>query len=333
MIFFKKTTGFTLVEVLVSVSIFAVVMILVAQFYGSVFSKSHRSEVELALYQEARDAITLLRDEMGKSTIDYQKYWFFNAADSGEFSAVNTKRDCADNNKDVNVPPSSSDAIKKNYAFQFIDDGANEHLNCTTDAADYDDDPDIGTGAAALSGALASQWNASWKTNISSPAPTSISPPLFLLGETGNTRVWFRLHDGKIEMLRLRGYDSNNDGVNDRWVCEKNFECNGSLSDGSYNGKQQTSIDDGWVAITPDTLEITRFDFRIAPTKNPHLAFNEPEMQVSPHIFLFFSARPSSAVLAKIGINSADAGSPPAPSIDVQTTITARALSEILVFN
>lgn len=338
-------SGFTLIEVLIATSIFSMIMIMVAQFYGNTFAGSRRAQAELQLYQSSRNAISLLADEMGHSTIDYQKYWERNEESSvAGFTAENTIKTC--DNPLQSIPPTPNPNgvaalfIAKNYRFQCIDSEKNAtvglkngRLDCSKDS-DYDDNPAYGQCPDAIEAGKASLWNSTIGNKWNGSASGSI---LFLVDESGEERTWFRKNNNnQLEILRLHGYDTDNDDVRETWICEKNFECNGSVSDGTLTtGKKPTTIDDGWLAITPATLSITTFDFIISPTKDPYKAFRNDNAQLQPHILLYFSAQPSDTILQKIGVKTpVTAGqNPPPPQISLQTTITARVVNDLTVFD
>lgn len=345
----KKTNiaGFTLIEITIATMIFAIIMLIVSQFYSQTSNQGVRARVTGQMNEEARFTLLKISQEITQGGIDYQKYWERNSVGTGNSANTwqtegpngvnfNRKRDCGPIGQDA--PPTydinadnlfdPNNFIIKNYKYQFIHPGNNNYLNCVQDPAPntFDDDLAWGNGPRAFNGTRSSTWNSPWKGNG--------SEILFLINDLGTQRTWFRVANDRIEIMRLRGYDADNDGINEVWICEKNYTCNGSLSDGTLaNGEKPTGIDDGWTPITPETLRVTQFEFILTPEKDPYKAFNDNSVQFQPHVILFLGFQPTDTLLQKIGIPVDPYGTPPPPTINLQTTVTTRIIKDLTVFD
>ena len=155
------------------------------------------------------------------------------------------------------------------YKNQFIDTGSGSSL---------EDDEDLGTGPEAFA------------------AGTAL-PELYLINKTKlpYERLLFRLNvrkdpgnltacDGtptntgclsNLQVLRLSGKDTNNDGKTDSWVCNKDYCPAGS---GPVDG------DAGWVDILPDYINVKSLQFYVSPNKDVSYAWKETSGISAPYV-------------------------------------------------
>lgn len=72
--FQKKNTGFTLIEILVAMSIFVIVMLTIGGIFVSITKTQRKSSIEQRVQAEARYALELLTQEIKGGEIDYNAY-------------------------------------------------------------------------------------------------------------------------------------------------------------------------------------------------------------------------------------------------------------------
>ena len=171
------------------------------------------------------------------------------------------------------------------YALQYMDwngnadnDAGDESVPGDGNIIGDEDDKDIGDGPEVLS----------WAT-----------PELYLYDPILKERTFFRwsyrpdpgntstcnITSGSgslwtIQILKLKGYDIGLahsavatatgafDGNLDSWVCHQDWPCSGWVSFIGY-GNIPTSVDDGWINLFPDTINVKKVNFQIFPRKDP----------------------------------------------------------------
>lgn len=82
----RKTAGFTLVELLIAVSIFAVVSMIVATLYVQAFRESRRANLQNQIFEDARFIMSRIADEIRSGMIDYDEYYNQNVVIPGAAS-------------------------------------------------------------------------------------------------------------------------------------------------------------------------------------------------------------------------------------------------------
>ncbi|KKU79208.1 MAG: hypothetical protein UY05_C0036G0006 [Candidatus Peregrinibacteria bacterium GW2011_GWA2_47_7] len=70
-----EARGFTLPEVLIAVSIFAMVSTIAAALYAQSFKETRRATTQNQLYEDARYVMGLIADEAKNGMIDYDEYY------------------------------------------------------------------------------------------------------------------------------------------------------------------------------------------------------------------------------------------------------------------
>ena len=102
---------------------------------------------------------------------------------------------------------------------------------------------------------------------------------------------------GRLQILRLDGTDIGldhdassghitvRDGVIDTWVCHEDFDCP-AIQFGGNTINIPTDIDDGWVDVFPDFINVKDLHFYVWPNKNPNYAWADQSetTQVNPYL-------------------------------------------------
>ena len=227
---------------------------------------------------------------------------------------------------------------------------AGSNVDNSYTAADYDEN-------SAYSPNILWDWNA--KTAIDNTDPVvperDQNPPLLFLKTNSDfseyIRTAIRLEDRKVKLIRFTGRDTDvspPDFIPDEWSCETDFACgnNNKSYDGSYVWNQKeinkngagnenigednginsiTDTDLEWKDITPEKINITRFDFILSPVKDPHRAFFEKTRIQKPQVTLIIEAEARQSAMKGVK------GNP--PKVRIQTTVTPRIWDLIEVDN
>jgi hypothetical protein len=128
-------------------------------------------------------------------------------------------------------------------------------------------------------------------------------------------------------MVKLRGLDTDQNGVIDTWTCFDEYNCTEFKDTGislpSFNDLTlpfdlNTSQ---FVPITPKRSSIKSLRFIISPVEDPFKAFNEPLMQ----------AHPSVTVIMTLGLSEEEKANYPGDLQDImlQGTFTSGVLTKI----
>ncbi len=236
------------------------------------------------------------------------------------------------------------------------------HLNCDDDNYNqlgkyniYDDDKAYGKGPRAFceikswvcnldkNAALASKMLWTWQPDMQN-AVMDNNPPLMLVKEDLDTvgtyvRTAFRQDKNRIKLIQFISEADGNtdpevDSINDEWKCMPNFKCNDTY-DWTYIWSQKDHVDTwiwtiidpnlGWQDITPDNIDIIKFDFILSPVKDPFKSFAEKHIIQKPQVKIIITARAKQSVMNGIPWN--------APEITLSTTVTPRIWDEIIVDN
>ena len=319
----RSKKGFTLVEIIVAVTMFMIVMTIVGVIFTNFFATKRKTEISRMLYEESRTALERIVKEVRRGTIDYEEYW-------NRFEILSTTE------TDISVYGQNYG----DYALQFYRD----HLNPSDPPTSFsrldenigkntDDDP-LGDASSLTICDLSHvpsvpddsgyQQCELYLINAEGTEKTILK----LLPEIGadETTIEFRL-----AMLKLPGRDSNGDNLVDDWniygPTSSNPNPEPSPSDfydfcQAYDasGKCQAFQ---FQKIQPDSIKITSLKFFISPREDPRKAFAEfsGDVQIQPHVTIQMEAE--SSLSHSTGIRGE------APTITLQTTVDARAQNEV----
>lgn len=306
--------AFTLAELLVVITLFSTVMLISSAIYTRFASSERRLRTENELFEETRFTLERIVKEFREGTIDYEEYWN---------QANKANGDCTLYSSGTTVTEQYGFHGKcyKSYADEFYgSDGLNTGEN--TDASYPNRNAVSTTGALAYS-----------------------QKELYIINNAGNQKTLLRCINcdenpdntiGTLQILSLNGFDLGyddinddfvkdtfNDGVIDTWVCDKDYLCSGSLSNGTEMGEALLNNNDGWTDYSPPTIDITGLEFHIAPLEDPRKAYNEngEEIQMQPHITIIISAQTAKEKFKGIPGKT--------PVIKLQTTVSGRVFNEV----
>ena len=186
----RSKKGFTLIETLVAISIFAILIGVSLSLFANTSISSRRTEVSRNLYEETRITLERIVKEVRRGTIDYEEYWNW----SNEGAA-----DEEDYGKNYGE-----------YAAQFFDVDPKAKSNVTR----YSEN--LGVGPEALSDYEQAELylidaNGTEKTIIK-----KISENVILGSDT--------YPEERLVMLKLNGIDSTGDAIMDSWIPLEDYQ-------------------------------------------------------------------------------------------------------------
>jgi len=316
----KKQKGFTIIELLVVITLFTSVMLITSSLYTRYSTAERKLRTENTLYEETRFALERIVKEFRGGTIDYEEYW--NQANAGSECILYSSGSLLYQESFGQYAQCYKDYANQFYNIKGINIGQNP-INAT------DENEQESRNAVSRTGS--ENYNQS---------------ELYVINNSGNQKTLLRCNNcdtdptnspGKLQILTLNGYDygyeeegnavnnaTKNDGIIDTWVCEKDYTCSNDLSDGTAeNGRKISNNEDGWTDYSPSSLDITDLKFYIAPLEDPYKAYNEDssKVQMQPHITIMITAQTTKEKLKGI------LGDPPA--LTLQTSVSGRVFNEV----
>lgn len=314
----KNNKGYTLAELLVVITLFTTVTLIASALYTRYSSSERKLRTENNLYEETRFTLERIVKEFREGTIDYEEYW--NQANAG--------------NGDCTLYSSGATVYEETYG---------TFGNCYKDYANVFYDSNKLSVGQNPSNAVTQAQQASQNAVSTAGTLAYRQDELYIINNSGNEKTLLRCNNcdtnpdntpGQLQILQLKGHDVGynngsiiqatlNDGVNDKWVCARDFTCNGGLSDGTSTASQPMNNNDGWIDYSPSSLDITNLDFYIAPLEDPRKAYNEDSssIQMQPHTTIIITAQTS---------KKKSRGLPgKKPVLTLQTTVSGRVFSEV----
>jgi len=322
---YKNTAGFTLPEVLIAVSIFAMVSTIAAALYAQSFKETRRATTQNQLYEDARYVMGLIADEAKNGMIDYDEYYSQNVVGATNYGQSYGRYYSAFFN------PGDDNKL----GFDCNDGAVQENAFCGR--ASYVMGQVFNNNLQGIcSGGIvdnASIQQAQHQTElylISADAKTKTILALEKIGggqtcgATGSPACKYAL-----SLLRLTGSDTNNDIVPDTFVCADGFQCMGtdSAKDAAGTSLAMKSADcagnalaagllprpraqsfnhisdvcdtaantfsKDFVPVSPLRVTITKLDFYISPLDNPQYAFAEADQRTQPRVTIVLTVEPN----------------------------------------
>lgn len=343
----KKPSGFTLVEVLIAISLFSLVAVIASNILVDVFRLEQKSQIENGIYEDVRLMMQVLTDEIQNGTIDYEEYFNINVAQEAQAQKL----------YGINYGI---------YASRFYDPGRR------FDDRDAENPPDLGLECSIIEGDECEiYWTNSTDLNTGrnpfngNGTETDINAfctangiqvlceqfrgdnagsiaaevnELYLIDRTGTQKTILgpKLISGEdfaLGMVRMEGADYDQNGVVDIFKCLPEFNCfwdAGVLNQRiaypfDFEGVRVPDQADlsmpfdpltsQFIPITPLRSTIKDLRFIITPAENPYLAFGEKHSQFHPTVTIILTVGLAADVAAEYPGEFTD--------ITVQTTVAA----------
>ncbi len=325
----KTIRAFTLVEVLITLTIFSLVAVVTVNLLVNGLRSARRIQAQVYLYSEAQALMDQIARDVQSKTVDYEAYYSRNVAGDTSWDTP----------------------TYGNYAKSFFDPGDGGYLpgpysptgdiygaTCA-DGSEYPADcsypvsseQDNDTGAHPYSGI-----DSDYPIDYSTDDPTTMNAfcegdtscddagipftdELILVNGAGDERSIYsrKLLDSStteygLAHLLMLGTDSNNDGLEDTWDCSPDYPCAGA-----------PTIDE-FISISPSNISVLSFNVLIAPSEDPYRAAGEADTQLQPQV----------TIIMEIGLSD-DYGSGligDLPSILIQRTISTGVYSKVVSY-
>lgn len=341
MIYLKKN-GFTLIEVLIASSIFAVVGLIAVNVFVNIIRTQRRVSLENMIYEDARFMLQRIGREIRENTVDYEEY--YNRVIEGK--TYGTTYGCYANRfyNPGNPPKLGAEC----------NDGGlpKNNPNCVIDKKTLD----VHTGQNPFAGTVVPDKK---PEDASAFCDKTLGPDfictsnfhvrdeLYLIDPKGGKKTFIarketsQNKDYAVALLSLSGEDSDKNGIVETWTgcaknnefcCAKGFTCDAveiqkmnPLQNLEATKVYQTPPNNyqGFIPISPSRTTITSMRFLVSPLEDPRKAFAEttPDIQQQPHVTIILSVKPAQSSLQNYS------GDP--PEVTIQTTVTSNVYNEV----
>lgn len=341
----KNRKSFTLIEVLVAVSIFAILALTAASTFVNFMGVKRRADLVQYIKNEGDFLMERIKREIRNGTVDYEEYYnqhhigggyyatnygvygrqFFNAGHCGGIPdnrpvtglagyGVRCKNDCGEDYWTSISLPGSCDKI----AYESRDANIWEWTGANANALDDSDNTNDDHFQQEL-----------YLINAKGRKRTILKPASIMPGPDGKLNT-------ELIMLQLNGTDSNSNGIVDTWFCADEFltihnilqnECaaysatyksKGVAANPPAMGTGKLQIAMGinpFVSVTPSRLKVTQLKFFISPLEDPRKARAEDLGEV--YVTIILSVKPKEEFARAIPGDI--------PEYTMQTTVTAGA--------
>jgi prepilin-type N-terminal cleavage/methylation domain-containing protein len=331
---FTKRRAFSLVELLITLTIFAVVAVLCVRVLVNSMASAQRIQSQVYLYSEANALMDKLAAKIERSAVDYEAYYLRYGYDTPETGWETANYGLYGQ---AFYHPGASDASPLPGPYSGIEgykalcaDGLSYYPDdCPTETPDYDD-LDLNTGAHPFSGIddfsgytdNTDYMNAFCEATGSTPDcnawSETVMQELILINGAGDERTVYRpvafgstTGQYTISVMGLTGTDSDYDGIVDDWVCMDDYTCTGAGN---------VPVEADFESITPSALNISSFYVYVAPFEDPYRAFAEEDVQIQPQVTIVMTVTLSDEYSNRLGS---------VPTITIQRTVSTGVYAEI----
>lgn len=321
-----KTGGFTLIEVIIAISIFAVLAIMTIRIFSNISGVSKKVEIQEYVFSEAEAAMEKIIREVQRSTIDYSEYYSMNVLGEGCYGQNYGAYKATFYDPGTGGPLDAEIDVGIDAGGDGINcsDGTSDEYFFTEDCSDFDADTyDSDTGRHYYSDIIggAEDANAFCEEGVDcDDIGYSLQDELYLINSNGSEKVFFAREikndegEAVISMLVMDGVDVDGDAISDYWQCADEYDCNDSIGHYSWDGvtlgdypiPECMSIDltDGGIddfdfePVTPEDLDMVDLYFYISPLEDPYMGFAEADSAVMqhPHVIVVMTVAPSFAL-------------------------------------
>lgn len=363
MAYLSKKSGFTLIEVLVAVSLFATVGMLALTVFVNITRIQSQLAMENAIYEDARFMMERISREIRGNAINYEEYYnkAFPANQYGQLYGCYAAQFYNPGVGNFKAPVNLTD-VPGTLGAQCNDGTLYTGQECVV----FKPSIDLNTGTFPYKGALPAATPTQADSNAfcpkypaaseatlgatCTPTTTNVKSELYLIDRSGTVETILGRkkvastpsNQYSLAMVQKTGQDTNNDGVAETWkgcagnafCCSGGYDCPALISPGITLTKLEDSlafdstgsgIYTGFVPISPLRSNVTRLDFQIIPGEDPRKAFAEPGSVYQPMVRVTLTVQPSPAQLARFNYPTQN----DIPTIVLQTTISSRIQSEV----
>ncbi len=291
----KNTKGMTLAEVLVAMSIFAVISVVASSILMEVVRMEKRSSVQNTIYQDAQIILQMLTNEIQSGTIDYEEYFSINVVqydeplDSNVFYGTNygvyaSRFYDPGLSLRTPVPPISNPTdlgTECSYPIQdpplpVTDPSCEVRYNPSRDR-NSGENPFSNNGLGNYTQANALCDGNGTRGRCNNEGPVNHVNELYLIDSSGTEKTIIARRRGVgtddwvLGLMRMEGHDFDQNGIIDTFICAEEFNC---LED--ENAIYNKILDYDFISAASD---ITDFGIRV-PQKSDLTDFRFPADEV-----------------------------------------------------
>jgi len=225
--------GVSLIEVLIAISLFAIVAVVSSNILVDIVQLEKKSSIQNAVYEDLRMMLQMLTKEIQTGTIDYEEYYNYcviQGADAGSFFGINHGvygSRFYDPGKTLDLlDPITHNPEDLGLECSFWRDDECEVV--------YTLSSDLNTGQNPFFG---NPEDANAFKDIGVPSPLSCAngeiDHLFLINNTGTQKTIIvkkktGIDDWAIGLVRMRGLDIDQNGIVDTFTCLDEYDCYGN---------------------------------------------------------------------------------------------------------
>lgn len=304
----KRHGGFTLVELLIALTIFALVAVLCSRAIIQNLAYAKKIQAQIFLYSESQVLMDELARAVERNGVDYEAYYARNVQGEShwETDSYGYYAQSFYHPGDDGWYEGPYGSVDDFYGVECAAGGAYPEA-CATEVPNYDDlDLDMGTHPFTgisdwgYSEDVASM-NAFCEAYDGSIDCTdlaySVTDELILINSRGDERTVFVLEqfdagssEYRLSKAKLVGTDTDGDGIVDHWECSSHYDACGR--DGP-DPADLTNTDSGdgadFMPISPSALNVESFVVLISPTEDPYRAFGEEDAQIQAQVTLILT--------------------------------------------
>jgi prepilin-type N-terminal cleavage/methylation domain-containing protein len=349
---FRRIRGVSLIEVLIAVSLFAIVAVLASNILVDVVQLEKKSSLQNAIYEDLRMIMQQLTKEIQNGTIDYEEYYNYYVLQDG---------DLVDNvYLGINYGVYGSRFYDPGKSLDPAHDPTKNPTDLGMECSFWRDDEcevvyslstDLNTGQNPFFGEKARSNAFCDNEKYGKCDGGGETDILFLIDNSGTkkTIIGNKAIEGgnAIGLIRMEGKDFDQNGIVDTFSCKEEFNCVPAdkldpsfrpldkLFPGKdyYDGITVPNKEDLNNAFDPGNVEKTQFvpisplrgdvsvKFIIEPLEDPYKAYGETDMQIHPSV----------TIILTIGLSEAAADAYPGEfePITIQTTVAAGVIGRI----
>lgn len=320
----KRKKGFTLVELLIAVAVFAIFLTSVMTLVVDMYRSARRITLEEQLYQDLRAMLKQITIMVENNAIDYEEYYRA-AGDSDDYA------DSYGNYAKLFYDWGSDDTpgVLCNDGIEYNPSNPCEVIDKTTLDTNVGRNPALATvGDPDQANAFCSDLDSA----IRPCPPDSYQNELYLINARGNKKTFLALEpitktdypgiqENVLSILQMDGSDTTGNDITDTWNFSATFHIDGNPADDLRSTKDETAVFDNFVPISPLRTNITNLQFYVSPYEDPYKAFAEVEELVQPHVTIVITVEPSVSELRNyLG---------PVPQKTLQTTVYSRVRKDV----
>ncbi len=319
----KNNKGFSLMEVLIAISLFAIAAFISSNILVDTAQLEKKSSIQNSIYEDLRMVLQTLANEIQNGTIDYEEYYSYYVLQNGEndddvFYGVNygiygsrfydpgksldglATKNPDDLSMECSFPNPLADGEECEVVYTLSTDlntGLNPFYNAGNNYSGSNAFCDKGQGKNPCNGE---------------------TDHLFLIDNTGTKKTIIapkEIEGGMaLGMIKMDGKDLDQNGITDTFSCMEEFNCEAlnpedplmplevlHPGENKYANIKIANKSDLNDEFSPENLDTSEFmpisplrssikaRFIISPLEDPYKAFGEPAMQLHPSVTIILT--------------------------------------------